>query len=228
MEPIEKKTCFLLGSNFKNIQMFPGEWIKGCLLKYKISCGILYERKMNSSKFSPKMWNILKLHQTLLSHAETLLCGQASNWPNIMGLHKFLVYPIFFLGEWDEDTNNIRGVRELQAGTELPGRSLQLDSDRIRKGNLSGSAHDCLGLQTPDTGQIWWGGRFLFSKWRSPKVRLNVIIPHWLSIQSCALLLFQSQVDREDLPSKCKNVPHIDNILLAQLETQIEKLLTKQ
>ena len=175
-----------------------------------------------------KMWNILKLHQTLLSHAETLLCGQASNWPKIMGLHKFLVYPIFFLGEWDEDTNNIRGVRELQAGTELPGRSLQLDSDRIRKGNLSGSAHDCLGVQTPDTGQIWWGGRFLFSKWRSPKVRLNVIMPHWLSIQSCALLLFQSQVDREDLPSKCKNVPHIDNILLAQLETQIEKLLTKQ
>lgn len=39
---------------------------------------------------------------------------------------------------------------------------------------------------------------------------------------------FNLQVDREDLPSKCKNVPHIDNILLAQLETQIEKLLTKQ
>jgi len=35
------------------------------------------------------------------------------------------------------------------------------------------------------------------------------------------------KVDREDLPSKCKNVPHIDNILLAQLEKQIRKLVRK-
>ena len=38
--------------------------------------------------------------------------------------------------------------------------------------------------------------------------------------------LFQYfQVDREDLPSKCKNVANIDNIFLAQLERQISKLM---
>ena len=36
--------------------------------------------------------------------------------------------------------------------------------------------------------------------------------------------IIQFQVDHEDLPSKCKNIPNIDSILLAQLERQILRL----
>ena len=46
-------------------------------------------------------------------------------------------------------------------------------------------------------------------------------------IELIELIDYYLQVDREDLPSKCKNVPHIDNILLAQLEKQIRKLVRK-
>ena len=36
--------------------------------------------------------------------------------------------------------------------------------------------------------------------------------------------IIQFQVDHEDLPSKCKNIPNIDSILLGQLERQILRL----
>ena len=38
------------------------------------------------------------------------------------------------------------------------------------------------------------------------------------------MFLYQFQVDHEDLSSKCKNIPNIDSILLAQLERQILRL----
>ena len=85
-----------------------------------------------------RLWNILIEKQTRLIQAETLLCGQASDWPKIIGSFCNL---IFFSGEWDENTDNIWGVWKFQVGTEFPRCSLQLDCYWLGKGNITRWSH---------------------------------------------------------------------------------------
>ena len=113
------------------------------------------------------------------------------------------------LGEWDENTDCLWVIWTIRDGTEQPRSALQLDCHRLREGKKT----------FPELIRSLSNFHFY-----SPELSNGPV--SWL-INDLIDLNYYLQVDREDLPSKCKNVPHIDNILLAQLEKQIRKLVRK-